>query len=163
MPESLGQRIARLRAQLGWTQQELAERVGVSRVAISHFEMDLQVPSERTVALLASVFDCEPHELVAGTYYPPAKAERLPATVARYTAIDRDLLLLERDLAWLDRLARLPQHAALAQTVLHDWRERLAQLATRALDRHSRQRIAAAQRTVQQRLGARDDQPPDPR
>ncbi|WP_052344045.1 helix-turn-helix transcriptional regulator [Kallotenue papyrolyticum] len=154
MPESLGQRIARLRAQLGWTQQELAERIGVSRVAISHFEMDLQIPSERTVALLAGVFDCEPRELVASTYYPPAKAERLPPIAARYTAIDRELLLLERDLAWLDRLAHLPQAPRFSHAVLHDWRERLAQLAAQAPDRHSRQRIAAAQQQVQHRLSA---------
>ena len=33
--ESLGRRIAKLRAELGWTQQELADRVAVSRVALS--------------------------------------------------------------------------------------------------------------------------------
>src|SRR5690606_3998637 len=48
-PEVLGQRIARLRAQRGWTQQELAERLAASRVAVSHFEMGLAMPSERTV------------------------------------------------------------------------------------------------------------------
>jgi transcriptional regulator with XRE-family HTH domain len=36
--ENLGRRIADLRAKLGWTQQELAERVGISRVAVSHLE-----------------------------------------------------------------------------------------------------------------------------
>ena len=38
-------------------------------------------PGERTVALLAGLFKIEPHELVAGTDYPLAKAERLPVVV----------------------------------------------------------------------------------
>jgi transcriptional regulator with XRE-family HTH domain len=152
MPESLGDRIARLRVARGLTQQELAERIAVSRVAISHLEMGLQIPSERTVALLAGVFGCEPHELVAGTRYPDAKAERLPPVVARYTLIDRELLLLERDLDWLDRLAHLPQSNGLAYETLHGWLDRLARLIDGQPDRHAAQRLIAAQREVQRRL-----------
>ena len=76
--ETLGQRIARLRCLLGWTQQELADRAAISRVAVSHLEMGISVPSERTLALLAGIFHLEPPELVEGTSYPDAKAERLP-------------------------------------------------------------------------------------
>ena len=50
---SLGQRIATLRVDRGWTQQQLADRLGISRVAVSHLETDLNTPSERPVALLA--------------------------------------------------------------------------------------------------------------
>ena len=78
--EPLGHRIAKHRAELGWTQAELAERVGISRVALSHIESGISNPGERTVALLAGVFKVEPHELVAGTDYPQAKAERLPSS-----------------------------------------------------------------------------------
>jgi len=41
--DSLGRRIAKLRADLGWTQQELADRIAVSRVALSHLERDADV------------------------------------------------------------------------------------------------------------------------
>ncbi len=58
--ESFGKRIARLRQQRGWTQERLAERLAVSRVAVSHIEMGLSIPSERTVVLLAGLFDTEP-------------------------------------------------------------------------------------------------------
>jgi transcriptional regulator with XRE-family HTH domain len=154
MLEQLGTRIARLRAALGWTQQELADRVAVSRAAISHFEMDLQVPSERTIALLAGVFKCEPHELVADTYYPPAKAERLPAIAARYTDIEHHIALLERDLQWLERIAHLPYANSLAVETLHLWLERLAMLRDGTSDRRTCQQIDAAQRKVHQSLGA---------
>ena len=48
MAENLGRRIARLRGSLGWTQQDLAARLAISRVAVSHLEAGLSVPSERT-------------------------------------------------------------------------------------------------------------------
>ncbi len=99
--ESLGRKIARLRSERGWTQEQLAERLAVSRVAVSHIEMGLSVPSERTVVLLAGMFNLEPPQLVAGTSYPDAKRDRLPMTTARYTAIDLLAALLEADIAWV--------------------------------------------------------------
>src|SRR5881398_1940501 len=91
--------------QQAWTQADLAARLAVSRVAVSHFEMGLALPSERTIVLLAGLFKLEPHELVAGTSYPAAKRERLPSVACRYTELELQLALLRRDLEWLDRLA----------------------------------------------------------
>ena len=42
--ESLGRRIAAHRAKLGLTQQELADRLAISRVAVSHLEAGLSDP-----------------------------------------------------------------------------------------------------------------------
>jgi transcriptional regulator with XRE-family HTH domain len=148
MPEQLGARIARLRAALGWTQQELADRVAVSRAAISHLEMDLQVPSERTIVLLAGVFKLEPYELVADTYYPAAKAERLPLVAARYTELEQQLCLFERDLEWLERIAHLSHVDGLVLDTLHTWLDRLATLHDQTTDRRTRQQIEVAQRKV---------------
>ena len=129
MPESLGRRIARLRSDLGWTQQELAERLGISRVAVSHLEADLNVPGERTVTILAGLFKREPHELVEGTTYPMAKSERLAVVACRYTEAELQLRLFEADLAR-------------GCTTL--WAARLAALAATTHDRRERQAIAAA-------------------
>lgn len=155
----LGARLALLRTKLGWTQQELAERIGVSRVAISHFELGLQLPSERTVALMAGVFDLEPAEVVAGTSYPPAKAERLPPIVARYTAVEHELGLLERDLSWIERTAALPRGESLAHQTLHQWRDRLCVLLDTTSDRHSEQKLKAALDTVHGRLADLRNEP----
>jgi transcriptional regulator with XRE-family HTH domain len=138
--EPLGQRIARLRAQRGWTQGDLAERLAASRVAVSHFEMGLALPSERTIVLLAGLFRMEPHELVEGTGYPAAKAERLPAVACRYTEVELQLALLERDLLWL---ARLPDAAARRETIAA-WHARLAALHSRAWDAGERRMLDAA-------------------
>jgi transcriptional regulator with XRE-family HTH domain len=115
--ESLARRIAKLRSELGWTQQELAERLGMSRAAVSHVEGGLSVPSERTITLLAGLFTLEPHELVDGTDYPPGKAERLPVVAARYTEVDLQLRLFEAGVVTADDLRALLERT-------HDRRER---------------------------------------
>jgi len=135
--ESLGRRIADLRAKLGLTQQELAERVGISRVAVSHLEAGMSDPGERTVALLAGVFKIEPLDLVAGTSYPPAKADRLPLVVARHTEVELQLALLDSDLAWLERTG--PD-----ASVLDGWQSRLLALLDVAHDERERDALKAA-------------------
>lgn len=126
MPDSLGRRIARLRNGLGLTQQDLADRLGMSRVAVSHLETDLSIPSERTVALLAGLCKLEPHDLVADTLYPEAKAERLPVVACRYTEVELQLRLLERDLETGADLGEWPHRLATLAAVTHDRRERSA-------------------------------------
>jgi transcriptional regulator with XRE-family HTH domain len=132
MDQSLGRRIADLRAKLGLTQQELAERVGISRVAVSNVEAGMSDPGERTVALLAGVFKLEPYELVAGTGYPRAKTDRLPLVVARYTEVEHQLDLLANDLAWMERTG--PDQARLAE-----WRSRLQAMLDAAHDPRERE------------------------
>jgi transcriptional regulator with XRE-family HTH domain len=136
--ENLGRRIADHRAKLGWTQQELADRIGISRVALSHLEAGMSDPGERTVTLLAGVFKVEPHELVADTTYPRAKADRLPLVTARYTEVELQLALLDQDLArgdvavaeWDARLAALADgtHDLGERTAVQDARRRLRRL-----------------------------------
>jgi transcriptional regulator with XRE-family HTH domain len=128
---SLGTRLAAHRKALGWTQQDLADRLGASRQAVSLMESGLSTPSERTVALLAGIFKVAPHDLVAGTGYPAAKAERLPVVACSYTEVELQLRLLEADEAagrldgWDERLRML-----LKET--HDPRERALVTAERA-------------------------------
>ena len=137
MDESLGRRIAEHRAKLGWTQQELADRVGISRVAVSHLEAGMSDPGERTIALLAGVFKVDPHELVEGTSYPRAKADRLPLVVARYTEVELQLELLANDLRWMERSGR-------DESVLAEWRSRLSALLDATHDPRERGAVRAA-------------------
>ncbi len=126
----LGLRIATLRMGLGFTQQELAERLGISRVAVSNLESGRSVPGERTVTLMAGLFAMEPFELVQGTAYPQAKVDRLPLVTAKYTEVELQLALLERDLKWLESAP-----AQLALVVLDGWRKQLRALADSTADR----------------------------
>jgi transcriptional regulator with XRE-family HTH domain len=141
--ERLGRRIAAHRAKLGWTQQELADRLAVSRVAVSHMEAGVTTPGERTVALLAGVFKVPPYELVADTDYPSAKAERLPLVVAQHTEVELRLAVFESDLRWLDRIT-----PGEAEQVLGEWSAALMQLEEQTHDPHERSAIDAARRRL---------------
>ncbi len=150
--ERLGARIARLRTSAGWTQQELADRIAISRVAVSHLEMGISVPGERTVALLAGAFHVEPLELVDETTYPVAKAERLPLVAARYTEIELQISLMRRDLEWVRRLCSQPNGPALAQDVSGEWRCRLGRLLAAATDPRERRLLDEAQAEIAAQL-----------
>jgi transcriptional regulator with XRE-family HTH domain len=141
--ENLGRRIADLRGKLGLTQQELAERLAVSRTAVSHLEAGMTVPGERTVVLLAGLFRTEPHELVAGTNYPLGKAERLPAVAARYTEVEMLVALLDNDLAWLERTG--DDHR---RRLLDEWEARLSSIDDDSVDLHERELLRDARKRV---------------
>jgi len=147
--ESLGRRIAEHRGKRGWTQTDLAERLGISRVAVSHLETDMSPPGERTVALLAGLFKLEPHELVTGTTYPAAKADRLPLVANQYTEAEHQVALCEADLAWISRGSTLYGDQRLAQ-----WDVALRCLAEDC-DRHDRELVEACQAMVRQALDDR--------
>jgi hypothetical protein len=104
------------------------------------------VPGERTVVLLAGLFKIEPRELVAGTSYPRAKADRLPAVAARYTEIEALLLLLDNDLAWLERTNGTDE-----RRVLDEWDARLRVIDDRCLDLRERELLHEARASVRAR------------
>ncbi len=147
--ESLGRRIADHRGKRGWTQTDLAERLGISRVAVSHLEADMSTPGERTVALLAGLFHQEPNDLVAGTNYPLAKVDRLPPVVNQYTEAEHQVALCETDLAWIERGSSQYGDQRLAQ-----WDVALRALA-QDCDRHDRDLVEVCRRKVRLLLDER--------
>lgn len=156
MQETIGQRIARLRQELGWTQQFLAERLAISRVAVSHLEMDLTIPGERTVTLLAGVFKQTPLQLVEDTTYPIEKAERLPHTACCFTPLELDLLLFENDMRWIARLKAstngpLGMQAYNSQTIEY-WRKQIAGWSSEYLSEDEKGLLAQARETLRQAL-----------
>jgi transcriptional regulator with XRE-family HTH domain len=152
MQETIGKRLARLRQESGWTQQSLAARLAISRVAVSQIEMDLTIPSERTITLLAGLFKYSPQALVEGTTYPLAKAERLPEVACCYTALEHELALLDNDLAWIQRLAGCPGSpdplSRQAAEVLEKWRARLEAWREQVTDENEKARLEAARQKL---------------
>ena len=63
MPEALGNRLKERRGELGWTQAELAERVGVSRKTVNTVENGVFVPSTVLALKLAAVLERPVEEL----------------------------------------------------------------------------------------------------
>ena len=63
MKETMGQIIKRLRKERGFTQEELAEQIGVTFQAVSKWENDTGMPDISQVIPLATVFDVSTDEL----------------------------------------------------------------------------------------------------
>jgi putative transcriptional regulator len=56
-------RVKELRAARGWTQEQLAKAVGVSRQSINSIERDRYVPSLLLALIFARVFGCPTDEI----------------------------------------------------------------------------------------------------
>ncbi len=135
---AFGDRLAALRVERGWTQQELADRLAMSRTALSHLEAGMRVASERTVVILAGIFGIDPLTLVDGTTYPMAKAERLPVIAALHTEVDLALVLAAAEITVAERSG----HDELLAERCAYWVDHLAVLHRRWPDRVDRDRLA---------------------
>jgi transcriptional regulator with XRE-family HTH domain len=76
---ALGQRIAQLRHERGWTQQELAEKLGVAQQTLAHYEVArIRVPAS-TLPLLATLFMTPIDTLVGHAQHAQRTGKRGPA------------------------------------------------------------------------------------
>jgi transcriptional regulator with XRE-family HTH domain len=92
--ESMGQRLARLRKERGWTQVELAERTGIVQTVLSDYERGKLRLNADMIVRFASTLDITTDELLQ-----PKAAQ----TVLRRKP---SLRVLRR----LERIESLPQH-----------------------------------------------------
>ncbi len=143
LPERFGRRVAALRGDFGWSQTELAERLAMSRTAVSHLEASMRDASERTVIVLAGLFKLEPGALVDITDYPRAKAERLPMTVARYSEAEFQCALAEQDLQRAEQLG-----GGVGRAIVDTWVTRLTGLAEAVTDQRAASEIATVLRRL---------------
>lgn len=63
LSDTVRNRVKTLRAERGWTQAQLGERVGVSRQSINSIERNRYVPSLALALKFARVFDCPAEEI----------------------------------------------------------------------------------------------------
>ena len=64
MKETFGQRLSRLRKNLGLKQEDIAEKVNVSAQAVSKWENDLSAPDISTLPILADILNVSLDELL---------------------------------------------------------------------------------------------------
>lgn len=62
-----GERISELRERRGWTQEELANSVGITRAALSHYEKNRRKPDFDTLTRLADRFNVSIDYLIGRT------------------------------------------------------------------------------------------------
>ena len=88
MMEKLGQQLKQQRLLKGWSQQDLAEKSGVSRDSISNYETGQREAWPATVRKLANALDLAVSDLVDGTHSTGRDKKRRIA-------------IYEEDYAWL--------------------------------------------------------------
>jgi len=71
--QKFGSAIAKLRREKGMTQQELAERMGVTDKAVSKWERDLSFPDISSIPRLAEIFDVSVDDLMQAKAVPKEK------------------------------------------------------------------------------------------
>ncbi len=76
---ALGKRIAQLRRERNWTQQELADKLGIAQQTLAHYEVArIRVPAS-TLPLLATLFMTPVDVLVGHAQHTQRSGKRGPA------------------------------------------------------------------------------------
>ena len=96
LPETLGDRIARLRRSLGWHQSELADRAGCKPAQISKFERGTYEPRLATLSRIAAVLGTSTDYLITGKEGVPAEPDQL---IALWPSLQRLPLALRNEIA----------------------------------------------------------------
>jgi len=88
-----GRRLAALRNARGWTQAELAERLGATVKTVTYFEREATNPTHKTLERLADIFGVSPGELLGdgeeGRNGKPGPASKLERLTARLSELPR--------------------------------------------------------------------------
>lgn len=87
---------------------------------------------------MAGVFKISPTELVEGTTYPRAKAERLPELTAIFTETELYFALLKNDTEWIDRLDVPDMKLNTIRVVLSKWFLLLENWENKITDEHEK-------------------------
>ena len=83
----LGQRIGEMRAAFGWSQVELAKRLGVAKQTVSNWENDNIQPSIEMLVRLAKLFNVSTDYLLGLDEVPRLGVEGLPASFIAHLAL----------------------------------------------------------------------------
>ncbi|MCM3749160.1 helix-turn-helix domain-containing protein [Paenibacillus pasadenensis] len=68
----IGTRLASLREDRGWTQEQTSQSLGISRAALSHYEKNRREPDTDTLAKFADIYQVSIDYLVGRTDNPEA-------------------------------------------------------------------------------------------
>ena len=94
LAKRLGSRIAERRKQLEWTQDQLAERVGVDAETISRFERGTNLPSLPTLDRLSTALRVEVGDLLSKAMPAvPDDAVKLAAWLEALSSKDRSFVM----------------------------------------------------------------------
>ena len=102
LAKSVGSAIVKRRNEAGYTQEQVAEKLGLSGAAVSRVEQGIATPSVVRLAELAELFGCRAEDfLVEGSTRLDDQAAHIANLLAPLTPAKRQLLV-----EWLTAFAR---------------------------------------------------------
>ena len=107
---SIGSRIAHLREQRGWTQEQLSSLLGISRAALSHYEKSRREPDTETLSKVADIFGVTIDYLVGRTQQPRGNLDENARLFVDHLEL-ADVELLERFALMIDGRELTPEEA----------------------------------------------------
>lgn len=73
----IGKNLRVFRERLGFTQEMLAEKIGITSAAVGNYERDVSHPREDILYKLFEVLKCEPNDLFGGLYKSTVSKDEL--------------------------------------------------------------------------------------
>lgn len=86
---TIGERIKKIRKDANVTQQQFADRLDLKRNTIGNYEVDIIVPSERTIKAICAAYNVNPDWLISGIgepYREISEKQKINDFVATITA-----------------------------------------------------------------------------
>nr|WP_294839844.1 helix-turn-helix transcriptional regulator [uncultured Methylotenera sp.] len=94
LAEQIGQCIAKRRLAAGFTQHQVAEKLGIGYEAVSRMERGVTIPTVIRLADLAEIFGCGIQELlIESSDRPDEQAEQIKNMLAKLNSEDRNMIL----------------------------------------------------------------------
>lgn len=78
----LGSRLGQLRERSGWTQEDMAEKLGITRAALSHYEKNRRKPDFDTLIRAADLFGVSVDYLIGRLPHGDIPPDSVPAEAA---------------------------------------------------------------------------------
>lgn len=95
---AVGRTVAKKRAEAGFTQEQVAERLGLQREAVARVERGTAIPTIVRLAELAELFGCATKDLLEeSSTLPVDQANEMARMLKRVSLPDRQMLV-----NWLD-------------------------------------------------------------
>ncbi|RAP75294.1 helix-turn-helix domain-containing protein [Paenibacillus montanisoli] len=107
---NIGDRIAKLRDDRGWTQEQTAGLLGISRAALSHYEKNRREPDTDTLSKFADLFKVSVDFLVGRTNAPHVTLDEPVREFVEQLELSEEDLLSKYNLK-IDGLSLTPEEA----------------------------------------------------
>jgi len=87
--ENIGKNIRRLRLERGWTQQDLANKLGTTQKTVTAYECGTRYPTAEKIPVIANLFGVSINDLYGATVPPKRRKAKNPRLWKRFQQVEQ--------------------------------------------------------------------------